>query len=86
MQLVPSRRWLGGFSSCRLVFAAMWATLAGPQRTERVGDVLDAVCMLRPAGGSVTGGGGNLVITCLIVRKVKENYVVFFLICLSSVP
>lgn len=69
--LLLNHRWLCRRSSCVLAFAAMWATLAGAERTRRVGDVLDAVCMFLPAGAFVSGGGGNLVIIGLKERTMN---------------
>lgn len=51
----------------------MWATLAGAQRTGRVGEGLDAVCMFLPAEGFLSGGGGNLVIIGLKLRAVEPG-------------
>lgn len=51
----------------------MWATLAGAERTRRVGEALDAVCMFLPAEGFLSGGGGNLVIIGLKLRAIKPG-------------
>lgn len=70
---VQDHRWLCGCHACALALTAMWATLAGAQRTGRVGEALDAVCMLLPAEGFVSGGGGDLVIIGLQLRAVKPG-------------